>query len=92
MIDNQKEIEKILLVIVDFKKKNTQLTIEENCSELKELIAACGGEDPTPEATATAEAVADTPAPTEAPEKTPTETPKPSATPEPVEEAPTTTV
>lgn len=44
MIENQKEAEKVLLVIVDFKKNNTHWTIEENLSELKGLITACGGE------------------------------------------------
>ena len=52
------------------------------------ILAACGGEDPTPEATNTVEAVADTPAPTEAPEEIPTEVPEPTPSPEPVEEAP----
>ena len=44
MIDNQERVEKVLLVIVDFKKNNVHWTVEENLSELKELIVACGGE------------------------------------------------
>jgi len=44
MIDNQRDTEKVLLVIVDFKGKNAHWTIEENLKELKELIVACGGE------------------------------------------------
>ena len=44
MIENHKEIEKVLLVIVDFKKNNMRWTIEEDLNELKELIIACGGE------------------------------------------------
>jgi len=43
MIDNKKEIEKVLLVMVDFKRDKTQWTVEENSDEMKELIAACGG-------------------------------------------------
>jgi len=44
MIENQENAEKVLLVIVDFKKNNAQWTIEESVSEMKELIVACGGE------------------------------------------------
>ena len=44
MIKNQKDAEKVLLVVVDFKKHNENWTIEENLNELKELIVACGGE------------------------------------------------
>ncbi len=52
------------------------------------ILAACGGDDPTPEVTDTIEAAVDTPVPTEAPEETPTQAPEPTTTPEPVEEAP----
>jgi len=44
MIDNQKDTEKVLLVMVDFKKYKTHWSVEENYDEMKELIIACGGE------------------------------------------------
>ncbi len=43
LINNQKDDENVLLVVVDFKKNNLLRTIEESLNEMKELIKACGG-------------------------------------------------
>lgn len=44
MIENRESAERVLLVIVDFKKGRAQWSVEENLNEMKDLIIACGGE------------------------------------------------
>ena len=44
MIENRENAERVLLVIVDFKKGRAQWSVEENLNEMKDLIIACGGE------------------------------------------------
>lgn len=44
LIDNRENVERILLVMVDFRKADPHWTVEENINEMRELITACGGE------------------------------------------------
>ncbi|MCK4882871.1 MAG: GTPase HflX, partial [Candidatus Omnitrophica bacterium] len=44
MIENREGAEKVLLVIVKFKKGKVCWSIDEDVNEMKELIVACGGE------------------------------------------------
>ena len=44
MIENRKDAERVLLVIVEFKKGRAHWSVEEKIDEMKELIRACGGE------------------------------------------------
>jgi len=44
MIENREVAEKILLVMVNFKKRDDHWSHEEHLNEMKELIVACGGE------------------------------------------------
>ncbi len=44
MIENREGAEKVLLVIVKFKKDKVRWSIDEDVNEMKELIVACGGE------------------------------------------------
>ena len=44
MIENREDAEKVLLVIVSFKKGRAHWSIDEDLNEMRELIVACGGE------------------------------------------------
>jgi len=44
MIENQEDAEKILIVMVSFKHDRSEWTVEERLNEMRELIAACGGQ------------------------------------------------
>lgn len=43
LIENRKAKENVLLVVVDFKRKNGRFSAEETLEEMRDLISACGG-------------------------------------------------
>jgi GTP-binding protein HflX len=44
MIENREDAERVLLVIVSFKKGKAHWSVDEDLNEMRELIVACGGE------------------------------------------------
>ncbi len=44
MIENREDAEKVLLVIINFKKGKARWNVDEDLNEMRELIVACGGE------------------------------------------------
>ncbi|MCK5179987.1 MAG: GTPase HflX, partial [Candidatus Omnitrophica bacterium] len=44
MIENREDTERVLLVIVNFKKGKAHWSVDEDLNEMRELIVACGGE------------------------------------------------
>jgi GTP-binding protein HflX len=43
MIENKEDVEKVYLVMIDFKRVRSPWGMEESLAEMKDLIAACGG-------------------------------------------------
>lgn len=44
MIENREDAERVLSVVLNFKKGTTHWSVDENLNEMRELIVACGGE------------------------------------------------